>query len=277
MVIIDAIRTRRSCRTYGETPIEPDKVETLTDFLKSNRKGPFGAALRFRLFDVGGMTKGEIRACGTYGVIQGARIFIVGAVTNKAGAMEDFGYGMERNILQAQSLGLGTCWLGGTFKRTGFSNRIGLKDDELLPAVTPVGYAADSQSLVDRLFRFGAGSDRRKPWGELFFDSRSRPLTKEAAGLYETPLECVRLGPSASNRQPWRIVKDENRFHFYLEGTAGNTGRFGGVKLHNVDMGIAMCHFELASRDLGLDGRWLFETPGSPSEGRQYTATWQAL
>ena len=33
--------------------------------------------------------------------------------------------------------------------------------------------------------------------------------------------------------------------------------------LQRVDMGIAMCHFELAARERGLAGRWVVEQPRS--------------
>jgi hypothetical protein len=75
----------------------------------------------------------------TYGVIKGTRQFIVGTAERQSKAMEDYGYCMERNILKATSLGLGTCRLGGTFKRSGFADKIGIKENELLPAISPVG------------------------------------------------------------------------------------------------------------------------------------------
>ncbi|MBN1665020.1 MAG: nitroreductase [Deltaproteobacteria bacterium] len=277
ILIITAIQKRYSCRTFNPKSIEREKVEALENILQGNTQGPFGAKLRFRLVDFKVMSKEEIRACGTYGVIRGASHFIVGAVHKGAGALEDFGYGMERNILQAQALGLCTCWLGGTFRRTGFSDRIGLRDNELLPAVAPVGYGADKRSFADRVIRFGAGSDKRKPWEVLFFDREFHALKKEAAGPYALPLECIRLGPSASNKQPWRIVQEEHLFHFYLEQTPGYAGSNGEVKLQHVDMGIAMSHFELASRELGMEGRWMFADPGMQTGSWEYVATWTAV
>jgi len=271
------MQTRRSCRTFSPEPVEADKIEALKRFLAGNRQGPFGATLRFELFDFGAMSKEAIRACGTYGVIRSARRFIVGAVEKKTGALEDFGYGMERNILHAQSLGLSTCWLGGTFKRTGFSERIGLRKNEVLPAVAPVGYAANRRSIVDRVLRMSAGSDRRKPWADLFFDRELRTLSECDAGPYKLVLECLRLAPSAVNKQPWCIMKDGTRYHFYLERSLGYSGEYGEIQLQNVDMGIAMCHFEFSARELGLEGSWLSENPGLPSKTWEYIATWQGL
>jgi hypothetical protein len=118
MSIIETIKERISCRTYGDRPIEPDKTETLKTFLKENTSSPFGSEIRFQLLDFTELGMSETRMRGTYGVIKGTRQFMAGAVRNRPKAMEDYGYCMEKNILKATSLGLGTCWLGGTFNRT---------------------------------------------------------------------------------------------------------------------------------------------------------------
>ena len=190
--------------------------------MRQNTRGPFGNALRFELVDLTEAERAELKSLGTYGVIKGASLFIAGAVTRGARAMEDFGFGMERNILFATTLGLGTCWLGGTLNRAGFARKIGLAPEELMPAISPVGYSAEKRSLTDRAFRFMAKSDKRKPWEDLFFDDRpGNPLVKENAGACGQALESVRIGPSASNRQPWRIIREGASCHFFLAAHAG--------------------------------------------------------
>jgi hypothetical protein len=64
-------------------------------------------------------------------------------------------------------------------------------------------------------------ADKRKAWNDLFFDADHTPLTEMLAGAYAVPLEMVRLGPSASNKQPWRIIRDRDRFDFFLSHTKG--------------------------------------------------------
>ena len=110
---IETIRQRVSCRTYdGRVPDENTK-EQLRAFFRENSRGPFGNLLRFELIDLTEAERAELKSLGTYGVIKGASLFIAGAVGKSARAMEDFGYGMERNILFATTLGLGTAgWAG---------------------------------------------------------------------------------------------------------------------------------------------------------------------
>jgi hypothetical protein len=223
------------------------------------------------------MEIGELKNLTTYGVIKGARQFIVGTVEKQPMAMEDYGYCMEQNILKATSMGLGTCWLGGTFKRRGFADKIRIDDGELLPAISPVGYPRETRSVVDRIFRYVAASDKRKPWNELFYlHDTDHILDEQNSGGFRDPLECVRMAPSASNKQPWRIVKGKGQdaFHFYLKRTPGYENVVKYVKLQNVDMGIAMSHFELAAKELGLKGDWRADDPQIKPAGMEYIVSW---
>jgi hypothetical protein len=277
MSIIETITIRKSCRTYRDSPVETAGLAELKAFLEANTGPPFGSPIRFELLDFDQLDADELRPLGTYGVIRGAKLFIIGAVGKRPKAMEDYGYCMEKNILKATALGLGTCWLGGTFRRSGFARRVNLSDGELLPAISPVGYPGETRSLTDRFFRFSAGSNERKPWTELFSDrDMATPLPRESGGAYETPLECVRIGPSASNKQPWRIVRNGDAFHFYLSRTPGYDKMIKDIRMQNIDMGIAMCHFELSARELGLDGGWSVRDPGIPSGNREYIVSWTA-
>jgi len=156
---------------------------------------------------------------GTYGVIKNAQIFLAGSIKKGALAMEDYGYCKEKLILRATELGLGTCWLGGTFQSSRFAQAINLQEVELLPAISPVGYLAREKSFTERITRWGAGSDNRKQWSDIFLAGNfSQLLTQTQTGKYAEALENLRLAPSTSNKQPWRILQDaaQNNSHFYL-------------------------------------------------------------
>jgi hypothetical protein len=145
-----------------------------------------------------------------------------------------------------------------------------------------VGYIAKKPRRIESLFRSGGETDRRLPWEQMFFEGRfGAPLAEEFAGEYARPLEMVRLAPSASNRQPWRILKEGNRWHFYLQRTPGYRERmlvklFTVADLQRIDMGIALSHFELMVRDLNLGGNWEVSKPDIeiPNENTEYTISW---
>lgn len=276
--VIELIKTRVSWRSYTRERLSPPLREKVDSLLSPPPKGPFGNLARFLFLEKEQVRELEKVKLGTYGVIKGSHSFIVGAVRRHDFCFEDYGYLFEQVILALTEYGLGTCWMGGTFNRGGFARAAGLGEGEIIPAVTPVGYLPTHRSFRDRVLRFGAGSKHRKPWRELFsLGNFSRPLPESAAGRYALPLEMVRLGPSASNRQPWRIIKEPDRdsFHFILERTRGYLKTYQGVDFQKIDMGIAMCHFELSARESGLSGRWEVRDPGlALGEGREYTISW---
>ena len=281
--IIEIIRQRSSWRKYEATPLRVEDRRRLDDYLPSLPPAPFTGLCRFRIVEAFKSDPAQARRLGTYGSIHGATTFIVGAVTRGHRDLELYGFQMENIILFATSLGLGTCWLGGTFNRSGFGQLIGIQDGETIPAVSPVGYAPVERSVRDRLVRWSANSKNRFDWDRLFFESTGAPLAQEQAGPYATVLEMVRLAPSASNKQPWRIFKESGRpiYHFFLERTTiynqmakALTGE--GWDIQRLDMGIAVCHFERAAQALNLEGHWDVCPPQGPtlSKKMEYLISW---
>jgi len=283
LTVAELVKQRRSCRKYLEKPLAAEVRRSLEAFLAADHRGPFGSQARFALIAETESDHSALKGLGTYGFITGATGFISGAVEQGPKALEDYGFLMERAILLATDLGLGTCWLGGTFSKSSFAKKIGLTAGELMPAVAAVGYAVDSGFSRDRIRRM-AGSDFRRRPEELFSkDDFSTPLSPTDAGAYAGSLETVRWAPSASNRQPWCIVRNPTGWHFYLvrsKGYGKGTLVFTVLRLadlQRVDLGIAMCHFELSAREAGLAGGWVIDDPGiaTPQAGVEYTATWR--
>ncbi len=275
--MIDIMKRRVSVRTYSADPVPPETLDRLAAALEKNSPSLFGSEPRFLLTDPRESRFGEAAGLSTYGVVKNPYAFIVGAVRKGPRCLTDFGYAMERNILEAAALGLGTCWLGGTFSRSAFARAAGLREGELLPAVSPVGLPAGKKSLVDGFLHFAAGSRHRRPWQDLFcLGSPAEPLFPEAAGGCAEALECVRIAPSAQNKQPWRVVKDRSGdvFHFYYVPGAGG----GEVRFAEIDIGIALCHFELAAGVLGQAGGWAEKSgrPAAEKEGWTYILSWES-
>ncbi len=275
--ITEIIKKRMSCRTYSESPIEDKVLKEFSASINAVHTGPFGNQPKFKLIKLTSFPPQEWEKLGTYGVIKNAQLFLVGSIQNGQMAMEDYGYCKEKLILQATDLGLGTCWLGGTFQLSRFAQAIGLQEGELLPTVSPVGYPAQQKSFTERMMRWGAGSDNRKPWSDIFFAGNfSQPLTLVQAGKYSEALENLRLAPSAGNKQPWRILRDAklNAFHFYLSRAFGYNSLWR-VSLQNIDMGIAMCHLESTAQETGLKGKWQIDAAAPKEKSLDYIATWQ--
>jgi len=270
------IQKRVSCRTYADTPVEENLRSELESLAAAKHTGPFGNNPEFQIINLDMSDPAKWKNLGTYGVIKNARLFLAGKVKKGSKAVEDYGYCMESLILKATALGLGTCWLAGTLSAGGFTRAVNLQKNELLPAVSPIGYPAQKKSLTEKIFRWSAGSDRRKPWPLIFFTGNfSTPLTSQQAGKYFEALENVRFAPSACNRQPWRILQDTtaNAFHFYLQRAFGYKLR--DVYIQDIDMGIAMNHFEITLRELGIEGQWIIEDNAPQINSLDYLVSWQ--
>lgn len=282
----ELIRKRRSCRSFSGAPLDASVKKNLEKFLLESPSTLFGSKIRLSLAATEPGDTETLKNLGTYGFIRGASAFILGAVEPSGFCLEDYGYVLETCVLKAEELGLGSCWLGGSFNKSAFASRISCGKSEKVPAVIALGRKADKTRLFDSAARMIIGASKRKSRDELFFmNDFGTPLDAGAAGIYDTPLEMVRLAPSASNKQPWRIIKnpEDGLFHLFLQRTKNyyenNSRWFGMMDLQRVDMGIAMSHFELACREQGIGGAWS-ALEGGVAKVRlpamtSYVATWK--
>ncbi len=268
--VIDLIKERKSTRTYdGRALEEPDLKKLNTYLYELSNENEIKA--RFKIILNLGTSKDESKKLGTYGFIQGANSYVIGIMNKDVNDAVEFGYLFEKIVLFAADLGVQTCWLGGTFKKESFHEISDLNENEFISVISPVGYKKDKRSIIENTMRLAAGSDKRKPWSELFFDKDMQPLNEKDEVLKQA-LEMVRLGPSASNKQPWRIIKDEDMFHFFICRTK-NYG-VSGYDLQLNDIGIAKCHFELALRESGIKVNWQSLNQADTSEGWEYVTSW---
>jgi nitroreductase len=265
MSIIETIQQRRSVRTYSGEALSKEHVELIEKYI-SGLQAPFGAKVRIQLVHV---VSGEAKPVklGTYGWISGAKDYLA-LIYKEEGALAETGaaFLFEQLILYCTELGLGTCWLGGSFSRKDFKQQITLKSGEKLKIVSPVGYPIDRKRFFETyIVRAEKNHCTRKPFEtNFFYRDFSTPLTEEHADVYALPLEMVRLAPSANNKQPWRIVFDGEILHFY------RTFSFG---FSSIDVGIALCHFAETCKAINIEGH--FEVLDIPDEKNiHYTISW---
>jgi hypothetical protein len=275
--VASLIQQRYSCRDYRASALPESSRLELVDFINTLPAGPFNTPSRFQLITSTADENNALKGLGTYGSIRNPAGYIAG-VTNAADKdLEDFGYRLEEIILRVTDLGLSTCWLGGLFTRSGFSKSMGAIKGETIPAISSIGVASEEKSITRIELKRS-----RLNWEELFFDKVfGNPLNPENSGAYGNPLEMVRLAPSARNKQPWRIVKNSNTWHFYLQRTKGYremvmSNLTGIPDLQRLDMGIAMVHFELSAAEAGLSGKWQINEPDlqKPDALTEYTVSW---
>lgn len=264
------VEQRYSVRTFDNRPVEKEVKDKILSYA-AKLENPLGPHMNVKFIEKEASPDGE--KLGTYGVIKGAGLFLGTTIANEEGALEALGYEFEQLVLYITSLGLGTCWLGGTFNKGAFAEAMQVKEQELFPIISPVGYPAGKR-IYEKLFRKTLKADSRLPWEKIFFaDGFHRPLSKEDAGEYEFPLEMLRQAPSAANKQPWRVVFDGKAFHFYEKHSISEAGP---VDMQRIDVGIAICHFHLAAMEKNLCGRFEKAEPAElavPAD-TTYVASW---
>lgn len=271
----ETVKQRYSVRTYDPQPVGNDIRNNLLSYAATIHN-PLGPRPRYQFIETSASASGE--KLGTYGIIKGASLYLAVTTRPEDGAMEALGYDLEQLILYMTSQGLGTCWLGGTFNRSAFANAMEIREDEIFSVLTPVGYPSTKKRIGETLFRRTLRADQRLPWEKLFFaQDFSSPLTKEAAGDYQIPLEMLRLAPSAVNKQPWRVLMKNGAFHFFKQGTMG--GESGALDMQQIDVGIGICHFHLAALEQGLSGHFEKVAPAKLAElampdGIRYVTSW---
>lgn len=247
MNMMDIIKARRSVRKFDGRPLSLEDKEKLFSCIKKAISNPYEIPVEFLLLDA--------REHGLSSpVIEGESFYVIAKSKKIIHSEEAFGFSFEKFVLYAWSIGVGTTWLAGTLDREIFNKAAMTKDDEFMFCVSPLGYAANIMSETEIKFRKALHADERRPAQELFFD-KNFSAALELENLEEkihNALEAVKFAPSATNQQPWRIVKDGNKFHFYEKHSKNLAARDWDVQ--KVDMGIALCHFmEFANGNLVLE------------------------
>lgn len=260
MTIKEAIEKRKSVRSYDRAPLDPDVVERLRR-MAEDAEAPFGAEWMIVLQTT--EDGGEFQPS-TYGVIRGATTwFLVGHVADDIMSALSAGYAMEKIVLVCMREGLGTCWIGGTFKASSFPEARRFPDPVELKEVVPVGIPAAKGGLLNSVMRAVAGSSKRKPMEDIFFESQTgNPLG--LGNRWRPALELMRLAPSSSNSQPWRAIVHADRVDFF-------SAKKGDMAM--VDMGIGLRHFHYGAEECSLKGefRQLDNIP-SPSDWQYITS-----
>ena len=253
------IVARHSVRTYSGQPVTSDQLDELDRFCQT-LPGREVARVEVARQVPAGLFTG---IAGGYGRVRGATSALVVVANTSALAFEESaGYIGEAVILQATTLGLGTCWVAGFFDRQVASSLVSLTPTERVLAVSPLGYPEPRPRLGERLMKRAVRAHSRRPIEDIApgFNEATWPAWA-AQGV-----RLARLAPSAVNRQPWRFELESDPTEIgvgpvaseptgQLVVSAVSRGPEGGIP-RRLDCGIAMLHFEVGAHLMGARGRW---------------------
>jgi nitroreductase len=234
-----AIPLRRSRRSYDGVPVAAADLDALDEFTRAFR--PYRDARAVVLREAPQSVFAGI--VGAYGGVSGApcALVFVGAGDY---APEDVGYTGEAAVLEATALGLGTCWVAGTFSKHATADVVTLAPDERVVAISPLGHPVEHPTVKERVLFGVARAKHRRSLEEIAPGHDGWPAWAQAA------VAAARIAPSAMNRQPWR---------FRMAGgglVVSTTGVPTPRTSLRLDCGIAMLHAELGARSEGVGGCW---------------------
>lgn len=259
MSITEIIEKRTSVRTYADRPVEQSAIDALNASIAS-ASSPFGGeyTIELKKFDL----KGPQRPS-TYGTISGASWYLLLGIHDDDTSALAAGFAMEQVVLKATELGLGTCWMAMTFKGADFMRGSDMPSSTPLKIISPVGYSAGKRRMLESITRLSVGSAKRKPMAELFADGSFGTPVPEGSTFYRA-LEMMRLAPSAKNSQPWRaLVQGDTVSFYYVDKTDAAI----------LDLGIALCHFDLTLKSEHKHGTWRLTTDLPAHDGWHPVAT----
>ncbi|KAK2952550.1 hypothetical protein BLNAU_12516 [Blattamonas nauphoetae] len=173
---------------------------------------------------------------GTFKVISGTDVFLV-AIVGKSADLLEVGYVFEKVILHLTTLGLGTCFMTGTFSGSDFTKGAGC---------SPAEKIAENQVIFEKRL---ASNFRRVAFSE--FCTVDPTITERPLTLIKA-LEATRYSPSALNKQPTRIyvtkgrsAKGSDKAEYCVSFLEKSTSAECGV-----EVGISLLHFVEVIEDL---------------------------
>ena len=213
MELKEAILNRHSVRAYLDRPIEKDTADTLRDIIdKCNEES--GLHIQLVLNE----PKAFDSAMAHYGNFKGVSNYIALIGRKGPDLDEKCGYYGEKVVLEAQRLGLNTCWVAMTYKRIPSAFKI--DKGEKLTVVIALGYGA-TQGV----------QHRSKPINEV------SNCTDDSPEWFRNGVKAALLAPTAVNQQ---------KFFFSLDGESVDA-KAGLAFYAKMDLGIAKYHFEIGS------------------------------
>lgn len=238
MNIVQAIDKRKSRRTYCAEPIAQDKAALLRSRTEEYN---LRSGLTIRFMERGG--EAFFQALKSYGFFKGvSSLFVLKGPAQDPYLKEKAGYYGELLVLEATALGLGTCWVGGTYE----ASAVRKSAKEELVCVITVGAVPAEETFKERMIH---KTLHRK--SKSIEDLLDTDIEKELPAWLKTGMKAVQKAPSTRNTQKVAFSYREG----ILRASVPESGKFDLV-----DLGIAKIHFALAAGgrfEPGNNGRYI--------------------
>lgn len=211
MTMKEAMAARHTVRKYTDRPIPGKIISLLNERIAENNK-KYQLAVKLNTND-----SSAFPAVIKLVLARGVKNYFILAGPDEPELDEKLGYSGGDLMLYAQTLGLNTWWVGGTFRRNKLNAAAG--NDKVL-GVIAVGYGVNQ----------GEPHKSKAPKDVAVYEGRMPEWF--AAGV-----DAALLAPTALNKQAFSIQGTRNKVKITCEN-----GAFSGA-----DLGLVKYHFELGA------------------------------
>ena len=215
-----AIENRISRRKFEKEPLTESEIENIISLIQQLNEA---SGLTMAFLEDGSSAFRKFRK--SYGLFNNVRsIILLKGKKNDKDLKEKAGYFGEDLILAITDLGLGTCWVGGTFDK----DELTIDSDEELVCVVVVGKVTAS-SLTEKMVRSAIHRKVKSIEERIISD---QPLPH----WVQNGMKAVLLAPSAVNSQKATFKYENNILSAHIAND---------YSMDMIDLGIAKKHFEI--------------------------------
>jgi nitroreductase len=239
--LYEAIFKRKSIRNYDSAPMDQNHLEEISKNLSALNPMSPEIKTEFKIISPDQVTRKSMNK---------APHFIAAFSEAKDAYKTNIGFMLQQMDLYFSATGIGSCWLG-------------------LPQPTKeVKKSSNLEFII--LMSFGNSKETLHRTSVSQFKRKPLPEITNIEGA-DVLLEPARLAPSAINLQNWYFTGDKNLIHAY-SSKPGFLRNIAGGSYFPVNMGIAICHLQLAAEHLGWKTKIMFEQERdkNPPKDREY-------
>ncbi len=229
MDLFNSISQRKSCRKYIDEPFSLVELEEVEEAVKGFEPLFPDVPLNYRFVTA---TKGMFHVKAPH--------YLVISGKGEEGERENAGFIGQQLMLWLNARGLGGVWLGASWDAS--ENR---KPSDIII----IAFGKVDGSPNRELSEF-----KRKDISEITNDTEDKGV------------KAIHIAPSGMNLQPWYFEKKAEKLLVYRQILKPPVSLV--YKLTGVDMGIALCHYAVASRRYGAD--FAFQVGGSAAKKKGY-------
>ena len=245
MNLYKAINERESTRKYSSLKVEDKILEELE--LQLQKLTPLNASIKARFIVIRETNTIRKIGLGYSGgkLMINAPYYIIGVVENVPGCLENIGFMLEQAVLKLQDQNISTCWFG-SYDQKKLKDICDLSSNEIIAITIAFGYK--EKRLFDFISKRLFINTKRKSINDTVFYEEWKKSANEYLDKREELKKILHMSslyPLANNRQPVRVMLENNRAILFVE-------KYEERELFKLDAGIFMSHFYLSALNEGF-------------------------